>query len=405
MTSELEESKTRLRRLFIVQSWPFVQSSLALLHQLGDSNGHDFLSVEHLDLKSKKPADQETAFVLREFGHSLVTRGEAQLRTYDEVHLSPSHVLGTEIDAFLSSLVFSKLVVHGDNFKNTVFVSPRIAAAVDQIIKFGLNLEETVLQWTKISREAQRHPVIVSFLSVQKTWQAYADALNWRPRSLPIDEFDLLVCERYWGATSYQMKPESDPLDYLSRVLDLGAAKYRRIIFRPTPVRYSSVKSWESATIKLAKLHHLEYTTWDKLVTVLDVPATLNHPEAQFFLGGLANLGGLFAFDGSLSLVIGSLSERTRVHWADGADTREIFEESRMGDIVSEQSRWMRLASFNSTKLKSQTLEATEKVTTDGTGYHVKFLEPREEQFAAKVASFSWRITKPLRFLGKFFMR
>jgi hypothetical protein len=398
-----------------------IQSSLSLLHQLGESRGHDFLLATNPDLKSISRAEQETALVLDVFGHSLVTPNEAQRRTYDVVHLAPSFVWHEEIHTFLRSLTFTQLFAHGDNFKNTVFVNPKFSGEVDGIVKFGINLQEEALKASKIRREAQSNPIVVSYQSVQDTWKIYAEALNWQPKPLPVNESDLLVCERYWGASVYRIKAEADLTEHLSRVLDLGRTNYKRIIFRPTQAQYPGEGAWQSATLKLSKLYGVDFTTWNELVIGLEVPDILNHPEAQFFLGGLSSLGGLFAFDGTLSLVFSSLSEKTRVHWADREDYSQIFEEIRISDHVAEQIRWMRLASAECLAARRQGHPESLKVSTDGVGHLVLHFEESlevfqaqldsqltskaalEEEIAKKDASFSWRVTKPLRALGEFF--
>jgi hypothetical protein len=426
MNLNVGEAAPGTRRLFIVHSWPMIQSSLSLLHQLGESKGHDFFIATNPDLKSQARADQETALVVGAFGHSLVTRDEALMRTYDVVHLAPSFVLLVEINSFLGSLTFTELVAHGDNFKNTVFVSPKTAEVVDKIVKFGFNLQEEALKATKISRDAQRNPIVVSYQSIQNTWGAYADALNWKRKALAVNEFDLLVCERYWGASVYQMNSESEPLYYLTKVLDLRGANYRRIVFRPTAARHPGASDWESATKNFANVNGLDFTTWEELVAGLDVPEILNHPEAQFFLGGLEKLGGLFAFDGTLSLVFGCLSETTRVHWADTEGASEILEEIRISDYVAEQLRWMRFASARSLVPSHNTPLEPTQVSTDGVGHLVLNFEAviegleaqiaskdaleaqvasKDALLAAKDASFSWRVTKPLRVLGELFFR
>lgn len=403
------ETAPGVRRLFIAQSWPYVQKALSLLHQLDDSDGQDFLITTNPDLKSNNSADKETILVLGALGHSVVTQDEARNGTYDEVHLVPSSVLYPGTDSLPGTLDFSRLVAHGDTFKNTVFVSPKIAESVTQILKYGLNLEEASLKHSKISREAQSDPIVVSSLSVRKTWEVYAKCLNWTPHPLSVSDRDLLVCERYWGSRWYRMKPRADLTGYLSQVLQLSKTNYGRIIFRGPLVRDAGSSAWESATIELAKLNNLEYTTWDDLVAGSDMPTALNHPEAQFFLGGLEELGGLFAFDSTLCLIFGRWSERTKVHWADGADTSEIFEHSRICDVVAEQSRWMRLASAKSLESGRATSGPPAKVTTDGTGYLMIYAEnvisDLQSQLEVRDTSFSWQVTKPLRAIGKLLPR
>lgn len=409
MKSELEISKPRLRRLFIVQSWLEVQKCLSLIHWLEDSNGQDFLIVENTDRKPKNPKIQESVFVVERFGHSVVTQDDARLRTYDEVHLVPSSVMSQGINLLLGSLAFSRLIAHSDGLRNGIFIHPRTGKAVNQIIKFGLNLEEEALRYSTISREVQSSPVIVSISSILKTWQAYAEALSWVPRPLQVSQSDLLVSDRGWGSSHYRIKPGADLFGYLSQVLDLGKTKYRRIIFKPSLTLDSKAGDWESAVIKLARLSGLEYITWDDLVAGSHVPDVLSHPEAQFFLGGLGDLGGLFAFDSSLCLLFGTWSERTRVHWPDGADTQEIFEHSRTCDLVAEQSRWMRRSSDNPAKPAPHTSAVKQKETTDGLAYFMVYFESLicglEEIQESLEASASWRLTKPIRAFGKLFLR
>lgn len=55
-----------------------------------------------------------------------------------------------------------------------------------------------------------------------------------------------------------------------------------------------------------------------------------------------ATLGGLFAFDGSLSVLFACLGKSTRVHWADQRDLTSLFEDDRMTDLLVEEGMWMR---------------------------------------------------------------
>lgn len=405
------------KHLFICAGWPNVVMSLAYLDSKQDSGSHDFLILTDAE---KSRADQEFIEIrqaLSVIGHRQVDWLEAREAKYGELHLSPSYAMFSDDKRETDSISYKSLIVHADGLRNGIFVDHRLAPHVDGVAHYGFRLIEKSLLSTKLSIGLVENSHVVSYASISNTWHRLSSIFGSISRTGIVSGGDLLICERYWGSGHYQMREDAESGAYIRSVLRLSENSYKRVVFRPTTFHGTEPLRWYDEINQYAGSLGLIFTSWAEVFVEAEVAMILDHPEAQFFLGNLSELGGLYAFDGSLSVLVGSLSKGTKVHWADSALDGELFLEERIQYLVGEQGNWMREVS--EVMGPGMDDESFGDFFTDGSTYKSVITElylqnaraqladkdaqlvDKDAQLADKDASLSWRITKPLRVVGK----
>ena len=393
---------TSPKHLFICASWPQVVMSLAYLDSARDLSSHSFLILGDSNKSREEQEFLEIRHALAHLGHSQVAWSEARKSEYEELHLSPAYTLFSDDKKHTDSVKHKTLIVHADGLRNGVYVDPRLAPEVKGVVHYGFRLIETSTLATRLRAELLMNSHVVPFASIAKVWHKLHGIFGIRPSGGLVSKRDLLVCERYWGADTYPMLEGSDSGAHLRSVLRLTENGYRRLIFRPTHFHGSEKLRWADEVKEYAESVGVKFTIWSEVFDEGVGAKILDHPEAQFFLGNLSGLGGLYAFDGSLSLLIGALGKPIKVHWADTANTRGLFVEERLSHLVAERGKWMREVS--QANVESAGKESLGDFFTDGLTYNSilaeMYLGNARAQLVEKDASLSWRITKPLRVIG-----
>lgn len=391
--------------------------TLAYLDSLKDLGSHSFLILGDLYGSREEQEFLEIRHALAHLGHSQVDWAEARESEYEELHLSPAYAMASDDKRKTDTLSYQSLVAHADSLRNGVYVDHNLAPNVSRVVHYGFRLIENCLMSTKLRMELVENSHVVPIASISSVWQRLNSIIGSAPSRGLVSKSDLLVCERYWGKSHYQMRDDADPGTYLRLVLRSPESCYERIVFRPTAF-YDGTLRWREEIEQYAKSQGLAFTTWSRVFNEGDSATILNHPEAQFFLGRLSDLGGIYAFDGSLAVLIGSLSRDTRVHWPDSAPTDGLFSDERIHHLIVEQSRWMRKVARREGAFDPG--KSFGNFYTDGLIYKSLLIEYYLDTIRSELAekaleldaktgrmesSLSWKITKPLRRLGKFFLR
>jgi hypothetical protein len=411
MKDQVPKAFSRKKHLFICGSWPEVVKILSYLESLGDHEFHDFLILADPNMSRGEQEFIEIRQALQSFGHRQVDWLQARQPEYEELHLSPAYAMLTDDKRETDSINYKFLIAHADGVRNGVYVDHRLAPHVRGVVHYGFRLIETSILSTKLQMQLVENSYVVPFASISIIWQKLDRFFGAPARPVGVSETDLLVCERYWGARHYEMRDGADPEAYLSSVLRLAESHYERVIFRPTTFHGTEKLIWNDAIHYHAKSQGVPYVTWAELFDGQGGAKILDHPEAQFFIGNMLGSGGLYAFDGSLSVLIAALSENTRVHWADSASIEGLFVDKRLARLIEGQGQWMRKVA--DTHKASETTESLGDFYTDGSFYksiiQEQYLENTRAQLADREAQFtaslSWRVTKPLRTLGQLFTR
>jgi hypothetical protein len=306
---------------------------------------------------------------------------------------------------------------------------------VSGIVHYGFRLIENSLLSTKLPKGLLENSHVVTFESTRRVWQDAKALLGGSERPTLVTKEDLLICERYWGIDHYAIQENIDSEFYFDSVLRLEEGRYQRIIFRPSSSHQTQNLRWGKDIKEYAQKRKIDLVTWSDLFDSKESSRIIDNPEAQFFLGSLAGLGGLFAFDGSLSVLFATLGKNTRVHWADEGDSEGIFIDHRIPNLLLEQGDWMRRVANQSTR--RQLTNNPINLHTSGSIYHSIIAEAylnnsrlstqkklsqladkaaqradndaqladKDAQLASVYGTVSWKITKPLRFFRKLLVK
>jgi len=410
---------TSPKYLFICASWHQVVLSFAYLDSVNNFGSHDFLILADANISRVEQEFIEIRQALHSFGHRQVDWLQAREAEYEELHISPAYAMFADDKRETDSIRHNSLILHGDGLRNGVYVDHRLASDVRGVVQYGLRLIERSVLSTKLRMELVQNSHVVPLASLSHMWKKLNSLLHTPPSSGLVLQNDLLVCERYWGSGHYQMRNDADSGAHLRSVLRLVESGYERVIFRPTTSHGTEEIRWREEIREYSEAHGLTFVTWSEIFEQGGSAAILSHPEAQFLLVNLSQLGGLYAFDGSLSVLIAALSEDTRVHWADSAATDDMFVYDRISQLIVEQGQWMREVA--GAKKESDENGSLGDFFTDGSTYNAIIAEiylensrtrladkdsqlaDKDAQLADKDASLSWRITNPVRVLGKLF--
>jgi hypothetical protein len=375
----------------------------AYLDSVSDLGSHDFLILDDQNRLREDREFLEIRQALAHLGHKQVDWRQAREAEYGEVHLVPSIGLDEEALRELRAINYRALIAYGDGLNNHVYFPNSIARDVVQLVHCGFRLIERELLSTSLSKNVAETSHIIPFTSIAKTWGSLSLLLGEMEKPPLLGKGDLLFCERYWGRHQYLMHADADCDKYLRSVLQLEEKRYTRVVFRPTTRPGPENLKWETALRDYAKETQVEFITWSGVYEESASPSILDHPEAQLFLGNLKDLGGLFAFDGSLSMLFGTLNTNTSVHWGDWVNTEDLFIDKQTPNLVTEQIMLMRSASAILFQEQGKRDGGVVSITISGSSSalaqeRAQFAQARA-QLAAINASLSWRVTKPLRFL------
>jgi hypothetical protein len=330
------------KNLFICATWSQVVMSLAYLDSVKDKGSHNFLILGD---PTKSREDQELLEIrqaIKLLGHLQVDWPQASESEYEQLHLVPAYAMFSDDKRRLTTIRYKNLFAHADGLRNGVFVDHSLARDVAKIVHYGFRLIESVLLSTKLPKRLIQNSHVIPFESISRTWSELNTLLGDTQERTFTTKEDLLVCERYWSVDHYALKDKINPEPYFDSILRLEEGRYNRIIFRSTKFHGTQVLRWGQDLEEYAKNKNIHFVNWSDVFHTKDSVSILDHPEAQFYLGRLATLGGIFAFDGSLSVLFASLGKNTRVHWADEGDSEPFFVDHRIPGLLFEQGDWMR---------------------------------------------------------------
>jgi hypothetical protein len=396
------------KHLFICASWSQVILCLAYLESAQDAKPHNFLIIADPNKSRKQQEFVEIRRVLVHLGHNQVDWSQARQFEHADLHLAPSflHLFpalpagGGDYVERLRRISYRRIVAHGDGLNNHVYVDNSIAGGVAELVHYGFRLIEMGQLSTALPKSIVGSSKVVSFNSIFRTWARINRIFGVAEKPPKLENSDLLFCERYWGTHQYSMREDADLETYIRSVLQLEGGRYKRIIFRPTTRSGPMNLKWENVVSNYAKSLGIEFLTWSGVYKRGGLPAILNHPEAQLFLGNHTELGGLFAFDGSLSVLFGSLNSQTTVYWGDAISIENMFVDEWTPAQVIGQILLMRAVSSGITKEQIKGEDEPFSVSISSTPFTPGLIP----KLTAIESSFSWRITKPLRVLGKLFL-